>query len=227
MDWSEWTICNEGETTRQREGINSCTFEIVWERESNVCSIECISNWQCDNWSQCAENQQTRTCNDLNFCETNTNKPIEIQSCAESICVESWSCTSWSSCKSKERTRTCTEINSCGTTLNKPNETQSCSSGSSSSHSSSSSSSNKNYDYLPPISYTINDNIERANDFEEISPVFETLSLSQGNTVNLGQNKQSISNSNSFPLFLIFFLTFTLFLFTTLIILFIHFFKKR
>ena len=226
-DWSGWSSCIEGETARERIGINSCTSETEWEREANECSIECNPKWQCNIWSQCTESQQTRICADLNSCETIVGKPAEIQSCTEPICVESWSCTSWSSCKSRERTRTCTEINSCGTTLNKPTETQSCSLSSSSSRSSSSSSSNKNYDYLPPISYTINDNIERANDFEEISPVFETLSLSQGNTVNLGQNKQSISNSNSFPLFLIFFLTFTLFLFTTLIILFIHFFKKR
>ncbi len=42
---------------------------------------QCIPNWNCGEWSQCTNSQQTRTCNDLNSCNNLTNKPQEVQSC--------------------------------------------------------------------------------------------------------------------------------------------------
>ena len=41
----------------------------------------CTENWQCTEWSACINNQQTRTCTDINNCGTTFNKPIESQSC--------------------------------------------------------------------------------------------------------------------------------------------------
>ena len=41
----------------------------------------CIESWTCSSWSACINNQQTRTCTDLNACGTTQNKPLEIQSC--------------------------------------------------------------------------------------------------------------------------------------------------
>jgi len=41
----------------------------------------CVPNWQCNNWNTCTNSQQTRTCTDLNSCNTLTNKPTVTQSC--------------------------------------------------------------------------------------------------------------------------------------------------
>jgi hypothetical protein len=101
---------------------------------------ECTENWECtpwSSWSECSENIQTRTrtCTDLNDCNTTLNKPqeTESQSC-ETECIESWQCTEWVSwsewqeCQENNtqiriRTRACYDENNCGTTEFKPNET--------------------------------------------------------------------------------------------------------
>ena len=41
----------------------------------------CAPNWQCTNWVSCINRQQTRTCTDLNNCNTPNNKPVETQAC--------------------------------------------------------------------------------------------------------------------------------------------------
>jgi hypothetical protein len=42
----------------------------------------CNESWDCSNWTACLPNgTQTRTCNDLSFCETNYSKPTENRSC--------------------------------------------------------------------------------------------------------------------------------------------------
>ncbi len=41
----------------------------------------CVESWKCSNWTGCVTNQQTRTCEDLNACNTTLNKPAETQSC--------------------------------------------------------------------------------------------------------------------------------------------------
>ena len=41
----------------------------------------CIEDWDCTDWSFCSERRQTRTCTDLNSCETTKNKPITRQRC--------------------------------------------------------------------------------------------------------------------------------------------------
>ncbi len=44
----------------------------------------CEENWQCTEWGSCINDEQTRICNDLNNCNTNNNKPEEIQTCISS-----------------------------------------------------------------------------------------------------------------------------------------------
>ncbi|MFH1331928.1 MAG: hypothetical protein ABIH63_01450 [archaeon] len=41
----------------------------------------CTENWSCGDWSDCADSQQTRTCVDLNDCNTTTSKPVEVEVC--------------------------------------------------------------------------------------------------------------------------------------------------
>lgn len=47
----------------------------------------CTPDWRCDNWSVCTNNQQTRTCNDLKYCNVSTGKPAITQSCNSSLPV--------------------------------------------------------------------------------------------------------------------------------------------
>lgn len=41
----------------------------------------CVSNWVCTSWSSCKGEKQTRTCVDLAKCETDSEKPLEFQTC--------------------------------------------------------------------------------------------------------------------------------------------------
>jgi hypothetical protein len=42
----------------------------------------CQENWQCDEWSSCSSGgKQTRSCEDVNNCETMTGKPSEERDC--------------------------------------------------------------------------------------------------------------------------------------------------
>jgi hypothetical protein len=44
-------------------------------------SEECIEDWNCTGWSDCEDESQTRVCEDLNECNTEKDKPEEIQDC--------------------------------------------------------------------------------------------------------------------------------------------------
>jgi len=44
-------------------------------------SGSCLENWQCEEWSGCINNLQTRICNDINNCGTIFNKPSEAELC--------------------------------------------------------------------------------------------------------------------------------------------------
>ncbi|MFH0868415.1 MAG: CARDB domain-containing protein [Candidatus Woesearchaeota archaeon] len=41
----------------------------------------CAEQWNCSQWSNCINSIQTRTCQDINNCQT-TNKPLETQECS-------------------------------------------------------------------------------------------------------------------------------------------------
>jgi hypothetical protein len=41
----------------------------------------CIENWTCTNWTNCANETQIRSCNDLENCGTNIDQPITQQAC--------------------------------------------------------------------------------------------------------------------------------------------------
>lgn len=43
---------------------------------------KCNVNWECSDWSVCANGQQTRTCTDLNNCGTKTGQPPITQTCS-------------------------------------------------------------------------------------------------------------------------------------------------
>jgi len=55
---------------------------------------ECTEEWNCSEWSECINNQQTRTCIDASDCGSDFNKPIETDDCGDvdlTIAEISWS----------------------------------------------------------------------------------------------------------------------------------------
>jgi len=50
---------------------------------------ECPEDWTCTEWSDCIEDEQTRTCTDNNNCGTIENKPNEIKDCEDITCIDS------------------------------------------------------------------------------------------------------------------------------------------
>jgi len=49
--------------------------------EQIPCTITCVENWQCGEWSDCENGIQTRECIDVNNCGTEYNKPQTVQTC--------------------------------------------------------------------------------------------------------------------------------------------------
>ncbi|MEI6529650.1 MAG: hypothetical protein WCN88_04655 [Candidatus Falkowbacteria bacterium] len=94
-------------------------------------TLTCSSNWQCGSWSNCADSQQTRFCNDLNSCSIENQKPATTQTCSmlipTPICTPNWQCTAWNSCLNSQQTRTCNDSKNCGIATEKPNEIRTCS----------------------------------------------------------------------------------------------------
>jgi hypothetical protein len=129
-------VCDDGTYNGQIGHCNSqCTGQTPAPQNQGgggggggILILICTESWSCTDWTLCAEGTQTRACADKNKCGTTKTKPIESQSCAETItlCTEDWSCTDWSACVNSIQTRACTDTNNCDTTSSKPTETQNC-----------------------------------------------------------------------------------------------------
>ena len=65
-------VCPDGSTVARRE---------LCPQVQQPSEQKCTPNWQCTNWSDCTSGTQSRTCNDLNNCETISERPIELQTC--------------------------------------------------------------------------------------------------------------------------------------------------
>ena len=89
----------------------------------------CSVNWQCSTWSYCNNQlEQTRTCVDLNRCNTDYKKPNVTQSC--SACEESWTCSDVRYCDGGETyCASFVDEHACGTFFSKPQVQGSCPSG--------------------------------------------------------------------------------------------------
>ena len=53
--------------------VTSCSSNQACSNGDCICN----PNWQCTSWSICVNNQQTRTCSDLNKCGTISGKPLD------------------------------------------------------------------------------------------------------------------------------------------------------
>ena len=63
--------------------LTSITFaqEEPFETPTPLETGGCVEAWMCSKWSECIDDQRTRTCTDSNACGTNNNKPAETKSC--------------------------------------------------------------------------------------------------------------------------------------------------
>jgi hypothetical protein len=89
----------------------------------------CSVNWQCGSWSYCNnQKQQTRTCVDLNHCNSKYKQPNVTQSCA--ACEESWTCNDVRYCDGGETyCAGFSDEHFCGTFFQQPKVVSSCPSG--------------------------------------------------------------------------------------------------
>jgi len=78
----------------------------------------CVSDWKCNDWENCIEGMQKRSCFDSKNCLIQSNVP-DLEKLCNSSCEESWTC-SWSNCIDGYTTPECTDANNCNTNYNKP-----------------------------------------------------------------------------------------------------------
>lgn len=75
----------DGSQIRVVNGQSFTSFEKDYGAASNAiisCTTSCTENWQCESWSSCVDEIQTKTCTDLNNCGTVIDRPPISQSCA-------------------------------------------------------------------------------------------------------------------------------------------------
>lgn len=68
--------------------VRTYELDIIGLRDTNQVAsqkfylhVTCDEDWQCGDWSDCVNGQQTRTCVDNNNCGTEQNKPETVKSC--------------------------------------------------------------------------------------------------------------------------------------------------
>jgi hypothetical protein len=65
---------------------------VHWKRSPNITSQfrnpPCVENWNCEAWSRCVDNSQTRICVDLNSCSKQNFMPKTEQQCAPEISIQ-------------------------------------------------------------------------------------------------------------------------------------------
>lgn len=87
----------------------------------------CLPGWYCSGWSVCQNGSQSRTCTDVNTCNTTAGRPSLTQSCGGlPACTADWNCTAWSACSNGVQTRSCSDRNNCGSNAEPPDALQSC-----------------------------------------------------------------------------------------------------
>lgn len=76
----ENNVCNQIEIYPSEKTDND--YSNLSDCNSQIFQSICTENWNCTSWSACSNSQQSRTCSDLNNCETLINKPALTQSCS-------------------------------------------------------------------------------------------------------------------------------------------------
>jgi hypothetical protein len=86
--YSDFELCdnlNEDEVEKEQEIPNNEVLEnnetIPNEIITNDYEEVCIPDWECEKWKSCSNGIQKRSCEDLNDCNTNEDKPKTKRSC--------------------------------------------------------------------------------------------------------------------------------------------------
>ena len=87
LDLERYDIFVRAENLYKVFETDTKSFIVKETAEKNQTNETCTENWVCTGWSSCIENIQTRTCNDLNSCNTAKNKPSETQYCIQNQIV--------------------------------------------------------------------------------------------------------------------------------------------
>jgi hypothetical protein len=124
-------------------------------KETNESAETCVEQWDCEHWSECEDESQTRSCADSASCGTTENKPIIERLCtvedeeettqetneetitpiittthieAEIIqtCTPNMQCGEWQECINGSQIRICTDTNNCNPDEIASTESQEC-----------------------------------------------------------------------------------------------------
>ncbi|MFH1668937.1 MAG: DNRLRE domain-containing protein [Candidatus Woesearchaeota archaeon] len=86
----------------------------------------CKEDWSCDEWTECFNGQESRTCEDVNSCGTWEYRPITKRNCYIP-CDTEWKCTEWSECSaSGTQERGCTDLQDCRIFRGMPETSRGC-----------------------------------------------------------------------------------------------------
>ena len=77
MQQQNTTVQQLQQTVQQQ----SQTIQQIQQNTQQIAQNTCTPNWQCGDWTTCANSQQTRTCTDSNNCGNTNGKPVLTQSC--------------------------------------------------------------------------------------------------------------------------------------------------
>ncbi len=92
-------------------------------------SAECAESWTCTEWTECdLAGAKSRSCTEMNHCNTTVEKPSENRTCGEN-CILTRACRDWNPCKNGKQTRICYDTNTCGGAEKSAIEWQPCSTG--------------------------------------------------------------------------------------------------
>jgi len=133
-DNDEYLLDCPGNNSGYNCSISADSFFVSGLEHSAIMELSpltnCTPSWSCSDWSACVGAVHTKTCSDLNNCNTTSGKPNLTESCVvPTVCISDWSCTPWSplNCSSNvNQTRICTDKNNCNSLASKPNELNIC-----------------------------------------------------------------------------------------------------
>ncbi|MFH1229428.1 MAG: right-handed parallel beta-helix repeat-containing protein [Candidatus Aenigmatarchaeota archaeon] len=88
---TDWGTCStNGTKARKCTDLNRCGIVFNKPNETESCAYAvpteikaCEERWECTAWSWCINNERSRTCNDLNICNTDINKSVERETCTD------------------------------------------------------------------------------------------------------------------------------------------------
>jgi len=137
--YTDWGVCDPILGYQSRNEISAfpsgCIIDYVngpGPINRQRCSVvpSCtLNDWSCTDWGTCSQNNtQTRTCNKISNCQSDTSSPVTSQSCTlplqpiqPSCTADTWFCGDWNSCSiSGVQNRSCKITFDCPSVVTAP-----------------------------------------------------------------------------------------------------------